>query len=117
MMSGQYDNTNRGALFTNDKQGNDKRPDLGGSINVDGRDYWISGWYKTGAKGDFVSLSIKAKDAVAEGHPDRFRKLQPEPAQRATPVNRQRPTERPSVTASLGKDLRHLDGDDDSIPF
>ena len=29
-----YDNTNTGAMFKNDKQGNEKRPDYTGRINV-----------------------------------------------------------------------------------
>ena len=62
----QYDNTNRGAIFVNDKQGNDKRPDRKGSLNVEGVEYWISGWIKTSQKGDkFMSLSVERKDAHA----------------------------------------------------
>lgn len=38
----EYDNTNRGALFRNDKDGNEKRPDYTGKINVDGKDYVLS---------------------------------------------------------------------------
>ncbi len=71
-MTKEYDNRNSGALFKNDKQGNEKRPDYNGSINVDGRDYWISAWLKEGQKGKFMSLSVKPKDAQPGGHPDRF---------------------------------------------
>ena len=74
MMSKQWDNTNSGTLFKNDKQGKASCPDYNGSINVDGRDYWISAWIKEGAKGKFMSLAVKPKDAAAEGHPDRFQK-------------------------------------------
>lgn len=73
-MSKEWDNRNSGALFKNDKQGNEKRPDYNGSINVDGRDYWISAWLKEGQKGKFMSLSVKPKDEQPGGHPDRFRK-------------------------------------------
>lgn len=55
-----YDNTNSGALFTNDKKGNEKRPDYTGKINVEGKDFYISAWVKenkTGGK--FLSLSVK----------------------------------------------------------
>lgn len=73
-MTKEYDNRNSGALFKNDKQGNAKRPDYSGSINVDGRDYWISAWLKEGQKGKFMSLSVKPKDAQPGGHPERHTK-------------------------------------------
>jgi hypothetical protein len=41
----EYDNTNRGALFPNDKMRVGKRdPDLRGSINIDGTEYWFDAW-------------------------------------------------------------------------
>lgn len=61
-----YDNTNTGALFKNDTEGkSDKFPPYGGSINVEGTEYWISGWVKDGKKGKFFSLAIKPKDEAA----------------------------------------------------
>ncbi len=60
----EYDNTNTGALFENDKQGNPKRPDYKGSINVDGKDYWLSMWDKVGKSGKaYYSLSIQPKES------------------------------------------------------
>jgi hypothetical protein len=62
-----YDNTNSGLLAKNDKQGNENRPDYRGSINVDGRDYWLSAWIKTGRDGTklsgqkYMSLSVQPK--------------------------------------------------------
>ncbi len=58
----EYENTNRGILFNNDKDGNDKRPDFRGPINVDGKEYWLSGWNKTTSKGEAISVSIQAKE-------------------------------------------------------
>lgn len=60
----QYDNTNRGALFTNDKKKTDKHPDFTGSIDVAGRQYWLDGWKHAGREGKkgFISVSIKPKD-------------------------------------------------------
>ena len=58
-----YDNTNSGALFKNDKEGNESRPDYKGKINVDGKDYWLSAWIKEGKSGKFMSLSVKPQDA------------------------------------------------------
>ena len=61
-MTQQYDNTNRGSLFKNDKKTEDKHPDLSGSINIDGKEYWISGWSKV-SKGNskYISLSVRVK--------------------------------------------------------
>jgi len=60
-----FDNTNSGALFKNDKEGNESRPDYKGSINVDGVDFWISSWLKTSKKGvKYMSLSVQPKEEV-----------------------------------------------------
>jgi hypothetical protein len=57
----QYDNHNRGALFREEKTGADDR-DYSGQLNVDGVEYWLSGWVKTSKKGQkFLSLSVKPK--------------------------------------------------------
>lgn len=59
----QYDDTNRGALFKNDKKATDNHPDYRGSINVEGTDMWISAWLKTSKNGQkFMSLSVTPKD-------------------------------------------------------
>jgi len=58
-----YDNTNTGAMFKNDKQGNEKRPDYTGKINVEGKDYFLSSWIKESKDGNkFLSLSVKSTD-------------------------------------------------------
>ena len=60
----QYDNTNRGALFINDKAGNDKRPDLRGPLNIDGAEYIVSAWARKTAAGDkMLSLRVEPKKA------------------------------------------------------
>lgn len=59
-----YDNTDRGALFRNDKKETETHPDYKGSINVGGTEYWLSSWIKTSKDGKkYMSLSVKAKDA------------------------------------------------------
>lgn len=60
-MSQQYDNTNRGVLFRNDRRESDKHPEYNGSINIDGVEYWLSAWVKDGKKGKFFSLAVKPK--------------------------------------------------------
>jgi len=42
----EYDDTNRGASFINDRKTTASHPDYRGSINVDGVEYWISSWVK-----------------------------------------------------------------------
>jgi len=84
----QYDDTNRGALFKNDKGDNPNRPDYKGKVNVDGKEYYVSSWIKEagpnaknpGAK--FLSLSLEAVDQVASAGFDRAQSVLSEnPAQ------------------------------------
>ena len=58
-----FDNTNRGVLFPNDKKGNEKRPDFTGDLNVDGVEYRLSAWKKASKQGNnFLSISIQLKE-------------------------------------------------------
>lgn len=60
-----YDNTNRGALFKNQRKEKDTHPDYNGTLNVDGVEFWLSAWLKESKKGGkFMSLSIKPKEAA-----------------------------------------------------
>lgn len=61
-----YDNTNSGVLFKNDRKETDKHPDYQGSINVEGREMWLSAWIKQGQKGKFMSLSVKPKEQARQ---------------------------------------------------
>lgn len=53
----------RGALFEKEKE-NEKQPDYSGSIKIDGRDYWLSGWLEKGKKSgvEYISLAATIKD-------------------------------------------------------
>jgi uncharacterized protein (DUF736 family) len=53
-----YDNTNKGALFTNDQKGNEKAPNYKGKLNVNGKEYEIAGWVRQGKNGSFLSLTV-----------------------------------------------------------
>ena len=60
-----YDNTNRGQLWGNDKKEKDTHPDFKGSINVEGKEYWLSAWKRkpdANPKAPALSFSIQSKD-------------------------------------------------------
>ena len=62
----EYDNTNSGALFKNDKKVTEKHPDYKGNVNADGTDYWLSAWLKTDKNGNkYMSLSLQPKNEDA----------------------------------------------------
>ena len=67
-----YDNTNRGAMWKNDRKQSDTHPDLSGSINIEGTEYWLSGWTKKQGDSDnkpLVSVSIRKKEAAPAPKP------------------------------------------------
>lgn len=55
----EYDNTNTGTLFRNDKGDNPKRPDYTGKADVDGTEYRLSAWIKEGKSGKFMSIRFE----------------------------------------------------------
>lgn len=55
----QYDNTNKGVLFTNKNKKQENSPDFTGKVNIGGVDYRLAGWKKTSQMGEgFLSLSV-----------------------------------------------------------
>jgi hypothetical protein len=58
---------NTGALFRDERKTKDEDRDYSGTLDVDGTEYWVSGWIKeskkTGKK--YLSLSLKPKDEAA----------------------------------------------------
>lgn len=62
----QYDNTNSGVLFKNERKEKDSHPDYTGNINVNGTEMWLSAWIKQGQKGKFMSLSVKPKEQARQ---------------------------------------------------
>jgi hypothetical protein len=70
-MSQQYDDTNRGVLFKNDRKAHENQPDYKGQVNVDGVEFWLSAWIKTGQKGKFMSLSVTPKEEQQAPSPQR----------------------------------------------
>ena len=65
-MSQQFDPTNRGVLFKNDRKTKDTQPGYTGTLNVEGVEYFFDAWVKDGNKGKFFSVSVKRKDKQAE---------------------------------------------------
>jgi len=62
-----YDNNMSGALFTAKEKRNANSPDYTGSCEIDGVEYWMSGWKKkaksTGKT--YLSLAFSPKNEVA----------------------------------------------------
>ena len=60
-MANKYPNS--GKFSKNKRKTEDKHADISGSANIEGVDYWISGWLKEGNDGKFYSLQFKPKEA------------------------------------------------------
>jgi uncharacterized protein (DUF736 family) len=65
----KYDNTNKGALFKNDKE-NERQPDFRGTVNVGGTDYQLAAWIKQSEKvGKYFSLSVSEQKKQSNEKP------------------------------------------------
>ena len=58
-----------GTIGKNDRRTKETHPTHSGSAMVDGKDYWISGWVKSSARGQFLSLAFKLKEQQEEPIP------------------------------------------------
>lgn len=60
----EYDNTNKGSIWKNDKKATDKHPDFRGSINAEGKEYWLSAWKgdKTNPRAPVLKLAVTLKE-------------------------------------------------------
>lgn len=62
-----YDNTNRGVLFRNERKETDNQPDYTGSINVEGEERWLDAWVRESKDGKkFFSISTRSKNAAPQ---------------------------------------------------
>jgi len=80
-----YDNTNRGQIWGNDKKEKDSQPDFKGSINIEGVEYWLSAWKRkpdAHPKAPSLSFSVQRKDDVHnQGLNQAQQAMQPAPQQ------------------------------------
>lgn len=60
----KYDNTNSGAVFKNTRKETESQPDMTGTLDVEGTDYYISGWFneKEGV-GKYMRVKLTKKEA------------------------------------------------------
>jgi hypothetical protein len=92
---------NSGLIADNERKEKDTHPDMSGSVTVNGKDMWISGWWKDGRNGRFLSLAFREKDVQRSAGATRQSYRNP-PDRGVAPVQRQ---------SSFGDDI------DDDIPF
>ena len=61
----EYDNTNKGRLFNNSYKSKSSQPDVRGEINIEGKEYKLSGWVNESRKsGDkYFALQVEPKEA------------------------------------------------------
>lgn len=58
----------QGALFKNDKQGVEKRPDYTGTATIFNKPFYISAWVSTSQSGQkYMSLAFKEKTPAGNG--------------------------------------------------
>jgi hypothetical protein len=56
-----YDNTNRGSLRKNAAKQEDRQPDYKGSIDIEGKQFWLSGWSFSSARSRATAIRHPAK--------------------------------------------------------
>jgi hypothetical protein len=61
---------NSGSLFKNERKESDSHADYGGTVKIDGREYWINAWINEKAGGGkYLGLKFKLKgDAPASSY-------------------------------------------------
>lgn len=67
----EYDNNLTGLIGKNDRKEKDSQPDIKGNCEINGVQFWISGWKKDrkDGSGSFYSLRFEAKDAPQKPAP------------------------------------------------
>jgi len=57
----------QGAIFKNDKKGNEKAPDYTGNAMIHGKEVRIACWVKEGKKGKYFSVKIEDANTQQSG--------------------------------------------------
>jgi len=119
-----YDNTNRGQMWRSEKQKENDR-DFQGSINIEGVEYWLSGWSKK--QGDnpnapSVRFSVQAKEqAHNQGYQQAQQAIQPQqqaPQQhQQAPQQKQNYQQAPQQQQAPMQQAPQQDQFNDDIPF
>ena len=66
-----YDDTNTGALFKNDKGDVENRPDYKGPLNVNGEEMQVAAWLRVAKSGQkYMSLKVDKKYEAPTNQPD-----------------------------------------------
>lgn len=67
----EYDNTNSGVLFKNEKKSKDTQPDYKGTLDVNGQMYDLAAWIKTSKKSgkQFMSMKVSVPKPRPEAEP------------------------------------------------
>lgn len=67
----EFDNTNRGNLFKNDKGDNPNRPDYTGKCNIAGKEYRMAAWIRDSQTGKkFMSINFSDLNEQKPEHSD-----------------------------------------------
>ena len=67
-----YDNNNRGSIWKNEDRKSDTHPQFKGSAEVNGVEYWVSGWLRkpdANPKAPAMSFSFTAKEVQSAPKP------------------------------------------------
>jgi len=68
----EYDNTNRGSIWRNERKEKETHPDFTGTINVEGKEFFLNAWKRKPGASDkapalsFIVLPKTKQSGVAE---------------------------------------------------
>jgi hypothetical protein len=84
-----YDNTNRGAIWKNEKKETEKHPDFKGDLNIDGVIYNVSAWKRkpdANPKAPLLSFSVSKREVPQEVKQAAMHSNHGKPSQRPAPA-------------------------------